>query len=98
MLVNALHPLPEFLILDEPVSGVDVLGSEQFYKAIMNLKKNYHMAIAMVTHDLGIVEEFADEVVLINKTVLKSGSAKDVFRSEEFKSNFFNVPERWVEK
>lgn len=98
MLVNALHPLPEFLILDEPVSGVDILGSEQFYKAIMNLKKNYHMAIAMVTHDLGIVEEFADEVVLINKTVLKSGSAKDVFRSEEFKSNFFNVPERWVEK
>jgi zinc transport system ATP-binding protein len=98
MLVNALHPLPEFLILDEPVSGVDVLGSEQFYKAIMNLKKNYHMAIAMVTHDLGIVEEFADDVILINKTVLKSGSAKDVFHSEEFKNNFFSVPERWVEK
>ncbi len=96
MLVNALHPLPELLILDEPVSGVDAKGSEIFYEAILNLKKNYHMAIAMVSHDLGIVREYADNVVLINKTVLKSGSAQDVFNSEEFKNVFFSVPERWV--
>lgn len=96
MLVNALYPLPELLILDEPVSGVDVAGSEQFYKAIMNLKKNYHMAIAMVTHDLGIVEDFADNVVLINKTVLKSGTPEEVFSSEEFSRNFFSISERRV--
>ncbi len=98
MLANALYPLPELLILDEPVSGVDVLGSEQFYKVIMDLKKNYHMAIAMVTHDLSMVEDFADNVVLINKTVLKMGSSREVFESEEFKNNFFSVPERWVRK
>ena len=96
MLANALYPLPELLILDEPVSGVDAKGSEIFYKAILNLKKNYHMAIAMVTHDLGIVKEYADNVVLMNKTVLKSGSAREVFDSEEFKNSFFSVPERWV--
>ncbi len=96
MLANALYPLPELLILDEPVSGVDVLGSEQFYKVIMDLKKNYHMAIAMVTHDLSMVEDFADNVVLINKTVLKTGSSREVFESEEFKNNFFSVPERLV--
>ncbi len=96
MLANALHPLPELLILDEPVSGVDAKGSEIFYEAILNLKKNYHMAIAMVSHDLGIVKEYADNVILINKTVLKSGSPKDVFDSEEFKNVFFSVPERWV--
>lgn len=96
MLVNALHPLPELLILDEPVSGVDAKGSEIFYEAILNLKKNYHMAIAMVSHDLGIVKDYADNVVLINKTVLKSGSPKDVFNSDEFKNVFFSVPERWV--
>ena len=98
MLVNALYPLPELLILDEPVSGVDASGSEQFYKAIMNLKQNYHMAIAMVSHDLGIVREFADNVVLINKTVLKSGSAQEVFESPEFGQAFFSVPERCGEK
>ena len=98
MLVNAIHPLPELLILDEPVSGVDATGSEQFYKAIMNLKKNYHMAIAIVSHDLGIVKEYADNVVLINKTVLKSGSAREVFESPEFSQAFFSVPERYGEK
>ena len=94
MLVNALYPLPELLILDEPVSGVDATGSEKFYEAILNLKQNYHIAIAMVSHDLGIVREFADNVVLINKTVLKSGTAKEVFESDEFKKVFFRVPER----
>ena len=96
MLVNALYSLPELLILDEPVSGVDAKGSEIFYESILNLKKNYHMAIAMVSHDLGIVREYADKVVLMNKTVLKTGSAKEVFESPEFKNSFFSVPERWV--
>ncbi len=89
MLCNALYPLPELLILDEPVSGVDVKGSEEFYKAIADLKKNYHIAIAMVTHDLGIVKEFADRVVLVNKTVLKTGTPEEVFASPEFKEVFF---------
>ena len=48
----------------------------------------------MVSHDLGIVREFADNGVLINKTVLKSGTAKEVFESDEFKKVFFRVPER----
>lgn len=90
MLASALYPLPELLILDEPVSGVDLKGSEKFYEVIAELKKNYHMAIAMVSHDLGIVKEYADNVILINKSVLKSGSAEEVFSSPEFKESFFH--------
>lgn len=89
MLANALYPLPELLILDEPVSGVDAKGSEKFYEVISNLKKNYHIAIAMVSHDLGIVKEYADNVILINKSVLRSGTAEEVFSSPEFKESFF---------
>lgn len=89
MLANALYPLPELLILDEPVSGVDAKGSEKFYEVISNLKKNYHIAIAMVSHDLGIVKEYADNVILINKSVLKRGKAEEVFESQEFKESFF---------
>jgi ABC-2 type transport system ATP-binding protein len=80
---------PKLLILDEPVSGVDIKGSEKFYEVIKNLKTNYHIAIAMVSHDLGIVKEYADNVILINKSVLKSGSAEEVFSSKEFKESFF---------
>lgn len=89
MLASALYPLPELLILDEPVSGVDAKGSEKFYEVIAKLKKNYHIAIAMVSHDLGIVKEYADNVILINKSVLKSGNAEEVFSSPEFKESFF---------
>ncbi len=88
MLANALFPQPELLILDEPFSGVDLKGSEKFYEVIDDLKKNYHIAIAMVSHDLGIVKEYADNVILINKSVLKSGSADEVFSSKEFKDSF----------
>ena len=94
MLVNALYPLPELLILDAPVSGLDAVGSENFYEVIVNLRKNYHMAIAMVSHDLGIVKEFADNVILINKSVLKSGNPTDVFNSEEFRKSFFSLSEK----
>lgn len=97
MLANALYPLPELLLLDEPVSGVDAAGSEKFYEVIKDLKQNYHMAIAMVSHDLGIVRDFADNVVLINKSVLKSGNAKDVFNSPEFKNSFYSLNEGEVE-
>ena len=93
MLANAIYPLPELLLLDEPVSGVDAAGSEKFYEVIRDLKQNYHMAIAMVSHDLGIVRDFADKVVLINKSVLKSGKAEDVFNSQEFKSIFYSLNE-----
>ncbi len=90
MLASALYPLPELLILDEPVSGVDLKGSEKFYEVIADLKKNYHITIAMVSHDLGIVKEYADNVILINKSVLKSGSPEEVFSSSEFKESFFH--------
>ena len=42
----------------------------------------------MVSHDLGIVKEYADNVILMNKSVLKSGSAEEVFASNEFKQSF----------
>ncbi|MBQ3888192.1 MAG: metal ABC transporter ATP-binding protein [Clostridia bacterium] len=94
LLANALFPLPELLILDEPVSGVDAHGSEVFYGAVADLKKHYHMAIAMVTHDLGTVQAFADNVVLINRRVLKVGTPAEVFASEEFGQTFYRLPGR----
>jgi ABC-type Mn2+/Zn2+ transport system ATPase subunit len=43
----------------------------------------------MVSHDLGIVKQYADNVTLINKSVLKSGNADEVISSTEFKESFF---------
>lgn len=89
MLANALYPLPELLVLDEPVSGVDVKGSEKFYDVISALRQDFHISIFMVSHDLGIIREYADKVILLNRSVLKMGTADEVFSSPEFRTSFF---------
>lgn len=81
-------PIPELLILDEPVSGVDSVGSEQFYKRIADLRRDYHMAIAMVSHDLELVRMYADKVLLIHGGSLVQGGVNEVFSSPEFKEAF----------
>lgn len=88
MLAQALYPTPELLILDEPLSGVDCIGSEQFYDSIQNLRENYHIAIVMVSHDLELVRQYADDVLLLNKEVLCFGSTSEVFASNAYKQTF----------
>lgn len=79
MLAQALYPVPELLILDEPVSGVDTVGSEQFYEKISQLRHDYHMAILMVSHDLELVHLHADRAVLLNKKILCAGEVDEVY-------------------
>ena len=88
MLAQALYPTPELLILDEPLSGVDCVGSEQFYDSITKLRENFHIAVVMVSHDLELVKQYADNVLLINKRLLRAGNVNDVFNSVEFRQTF----------
>lgn len=79
---------PNLLLLDEPVSGIDKNGMELFYETIDKLKKTHDMAIILVSHDLEYVRKYADEVVLIDRKVLKKGTPESVFASDEFKETF----------
>lgn len=88
MMAQALYPVPELLILDEPVSGVDSVGSEQFYESVQKLLKEYHMSIILVSHDLDLVRLHADKAVLLQQKVLKAGTVEEVFQSSEFRSTF----------
>ena len=88
MLALALEPAPDLLLLDEPVSGIDQNGLRMFLDLLMRLKEKHHMAILLVSHDLRFVREYADHVVLLDKTVLCQGSPDKVFRSEAFGSVF----------
>lgn len=89
LLALALTPQPDLLILDEPVSGVDQNGLETFYQTVDELKRKNHMAILLVSHDLGVVERYADRVVLMQGTVIKQGSPEVVFDSPEFEQVFY---------
>lgn len=88
MLAMATLEVPNLLILDEPVSGIDKNGMELFYKNIDYLKKNYDMAIILISHDLEYVAKYADEVVLLDTKILKQGTVKEVYESEEFRMVF----------
>ena len=89
LLALALTPQPDLLILDEPVSGVDSNGLEEFYQTVDELKRKNHMAILLVSHDLNVVERYADNVVLMQGTVVKQGAPAVVFDSPEFEQVFY---------
>ena len=88
LLALALHPAPDLLVLDEPVSGIDRNGLQMFLDTLLDLKKSHHMAILLVSHDLRFVREYADHVILLDKSVLAQGSAAEVFASPEFAAVF----------
>jgi len=88
LLSIACTPVPNLLLLDEPVSGVDRKGMELFYSTIHNLKEKYDLSVILVSHDLTLVKEYADSVILMDKTVLKEGSPEEVMESPEFHEIF----------
>lgn len=88
LLSLAVMDEPNLLLLDEPVSGIDQNGMELFYELIDYLKRNFDLAVILISHDLDYVAKYADWVVLLDKTVLKQGSVREVYRSGEFKQVF----------
>ena len=88
LLALAIHPTPDLLVLDEPVSGVDQNGLKMFLDTVMRLKEQHHMAILLVSHDLNLVRQYADHVVLLDKTVQMQGTPDAVYASPEFQKIF----------
>ena len=96
LLSMAIMDEPNLLLLDEPVSGIDQNGMELFYKTMDYLKTHYDLAIILISHDLDYVAKYADHVVLLDKTVAKQGTVKEVFESKEFERIFYTGEESWV--
>lgn len=88
MLALALNPMPDILLLDEPVSGVDKRGMRLFYEIVSKIRKNYDLTVILISHDFEAVKQYADKVVLLDKKILKQGSPNEVFNSKEFKDTF----------
>ena len=96
LLSMAIMDSPNLLLLDEPVSGIDQNGMELFYKTMDYLKKHYDLAIILISHDLDYVAKYADKVILIDKTVLRQGSVRDVYQSPEFEQVFSQGETSWI--
>lgn len=88
LLALALDPIPNILILDEPLSGVDVEGMETLMDMLDELRQDYDLSILMTTHDFGMLPRYADNVVLIDHAVIEQGTPNDVLNSEGFRRVF----------
>ncbi|MGI9533476.1 MAG: ABC transporter ATP-binding protein [Thermodesulfobacteriota bacterium] len=82
MIAMALSCDPELLIADEPTTALDVTIQAGILNLILELKNKIGMAVMLITHDLGIVSEIADEVyVLYAGKVVEKGSRDSIFNN-----------------
>ena len=82
MIAMALVCRPSLLIADEPTTALDVTIQAQILKLIQDLQAELNMAVLMITHDLGVVANVADEVVVMyHGEVMESGAAEDIFHA-----------------
>ena len=88
LLALALEPMPNILILDEPLSGVDIEGMVSLMDMLDEIRKNYDLSILMTTHDFSMLNRYADQVVLIDHAVLIKGTPETVLNSEAFQTAF----------
>ncbi len=88
LLAMALEPLPHVLILDEPLSGVDITGEHQLLEMLDEVRTNFDLSILLSTHDFATLEQFADKVILLRHTVLRAGKPAEVLTSPEFQEVF----------
>ena len=88
LLALALEPVPHILILDEPLSGVDIEGEHQLLEMLDELRTEYDLSILLSTHDFATLGQFADKVILLNRRVLREGPPDEVLSSPEFYDTF----------
>jgi len=81
MIAMALICRPALLIADEPSTALDVTIQAQILKLIQDLRRELGMAVLLITHDLGVVANVAEEVVVMHRgRVMESGPLEDLFR------------------
>lgn len=79
MIAMAMACKPKILIADEPTTALDVTIQAQIFELMLELKEKNDMAIMLITHDMGVVAEMADDVaVMYMGNIVESGSAEDV--------------------
>jgi zinc transport system ATP-binding protein len=88
LLALALEPMPNILILDEPLSGVDVEGETLLMDMLDEIRKRFDLSILMTTHDFSMLEKYVDRVVLLREKVLVKGTPLEVLNSDAFAQAF----------
>lgn len=90
-LARALAQEGKIILLDEPFTGVDVNTEKQIVDLLLQLRNEGH-TILLSTHDLASISTFCDRVILLNRTVLASGTTAETFTAENLTMTFGGLP------
>ena len=97
MIAMALSCRPDILIADEPTTALDVTIQAEILDLMQSLQKEFNMAILFITHDMGVVAEIADNVVVMEKgRVVETGAVQQIFSSpkHEYTEKLLNAVKR----
>ncbi len=82
MIAMAMSCHPDLLIADEPTTALDVTVQKGILELIRKLQQKYGMSVLFITHDLGVVAEIADQVLVLYKgNIVEQGSIQDIFKN-----------------
>lgn len=78
LIARALATQPDILVLDEPVTGVDILAQRMIMELITLLHKKHELTIVMVTHQIHSIPKWIDKLIWINNNKMTIGSSLDI--------------------
>lgn len=80
MIAMAMSCNPSILIADEPTTALDVTVQKTILELMQKLQQEHHMGILFITHDLGVIAELADHIVVMYKgKIVEQGATRDIF-------------------
>ena len=83
MIAMALINKPQLLIADEPTTALDVTVQKEIVTLIQELKNNFGMALIFISHDLGVVSQISDNIIVMKKGyIIETGKTKTVLKYE----------------
>ena len=84
MIAMAMSCQPSVLVADEPTTALDVTVQKTILELMQNLQKEHDMGILFITHDLGVIAELADKVVVMyNGNIVEQGTVWDIFNNPQ---------------
>lgn len=89
LLALAMEPNPELLLLDEPGAGIDFQDQDKFYALLKQLNQKTGVTILLVSHDLSLINDYADQVWCLHKGIIAEvGPPSEVLGKEKLQMLF----------
>jgi zinc transport system ATP-binding protein len=91
LIAYSLMDHPKILMLDEPSAGIDVQGQETIYTLLKRIQQEEHLTMILVSHELDVVMQYADQVLCLNKKLLCAGMPRKIL-TNEILENMYGTP------